>query len=394
MINLLLGAPGGGKSYEATVFHILPALQLGRKVVTNLPLDVEAFCNIDASFRPLIELRTGTSRGCREDGKPARVFAHVDDYADDWRHPEKHFGPLFVIDECHFALPDKSTSREVEEWFSMHRHFNVDVLLITQSYGKISMSIRDLVQTVYRVRKNVALGSPKSYTRKVQDGIRGEVLNTSIRSYQKKYFGLYRSHTQGQAVEEFNASDVKPLWKHWTFQGAALCALFIIGMAVTGNLHSPFSGMNKALESSKRLSSTQSTPSGISKPAVNPSNPDPVAINPPSDVQASSQVNRGSDDLLEPFGGIMALHLTGSAVMGNKRISVFTASQNGQAVATYFDYELRKAGYKVEVSSPCIGVVTWKTKSYSVTCDLPTIGASPGNINQSRSSSSTQTASS
>ncbi|MBI5918423.1 MAG: hypothetical protein HY849_03485 [Nitrosomonadales bacterium] len=41
MINLLLGPPGGGKSYEATVYHVLPALAKGRKIITNLPLDLD-----------------------------------------------------------------------------------------------------------------------------------------------------------------------------------------------------------------------------------------------------------------------------------------------------------------------------------------------------------------
>jgi len=54
MINLLLGQPGGGKSYEAVAFHILPALAQGRKVITNMPLDLEHICSIDTSYRALI----------------------------------------------------------------------------------------------------------------------------------------------------------------------------------------------------------------------------------------------------------------------------------------------------------------------------------------------------
>jgi zona occludens toxin len=42
-VNTLLGVPGSGKSYEAVAFHIIPALEDGRKVVTNLPLNLEHF---------------------------------------------------------------------------------------------------------------------------------------------------------------------------------------------------------------------------------------------------------------------------------------------------------------------------------------------------------------
>ncbi|MER0370175.1 zonular occludens toxin domain-containing protein, partial [Vibrio vulnificus] len=46
MINLIVGRPGGGKSYEAVVFHIIPAIQNGRKVVTNLPLNIDHFVKV------------------------------------------------------------------------------------------------------------------------------------------------------------------------------------------------------------------------------------------------------------------------------------------------------------------------------------------------------------
>ena len=43
MINLTLGQPGGGKSYEAVAFHIIPAIEQGRKVITNLALKIDVF---------------------------------------------------------------------------------------------------------------------------------------------------------------------------------------------------------------------------------------------------------------------------------------------------------------------------------------------------------------
>ena len=43
MLNMLLGRPGGGKSYEAVAYHVIPAVKAKRLVVTNLPLIVEYF---------------------------------------------------------------------------------------------------------------------------------------------------------------------------------------------------------------------------------------------------------------------------------------------------------------------------------------------------------------
>ena len=371
MINLLLGAPGGGKSYEACVFHILPALQKGRKVVTNLPVDLDMFAAIDPGFRDLIEVRSNTSRGMRDDGQPARMFAHVDDYADDWRHPEKKFGPLFVIDECHFAIPKGKTSTAVEEWYSMHRHFNVDVLLISQSHGKLSEAIRDLLQMVYRVRKNIALGAPSSYTRKVQDGVRGEVVNTGIRRYEKKYFPLYRSHTQGEAVDEFNASDVRPLWKHWTFMGAAGCAAIFLTMLFTGNVHAPW---DTQLSPVAKAAPAKSAP--VVKPAVTDgivaAAPRPGAssvVVPVAPAAPPPPVQQTVVDPLETKG----IHLLGVMQMGAKVQYLFALSQNGQVVSNMTDKELTATGYKFTPTGHCSGIVEFNNKVRPVMCDNPQI---------------------
>ncbi|KRS22353.1 hypothetical protein AAY72_03840, partial [Alishewanella sp. WH16-1] len=46
MINGLSGRPGAGKTYEAVVSHILPALKQGRKIITNIPLNVDWFVSV------------------------------------------------------------------------------------------------------------------------------------------------------------------------------------------------------------------------------------------------------------------------------------------------------------------------------------------------------------
>jgi len=369
MINLLLGAPGGGKSYEATVFHILVALQKGRKVITNLPLALDAFAAIEPGFAKLIEIRTKSLGQPRKDGSASRVFSRVEDYADPWRHADG-FGPLIVVDECHFALPKGETDREVEEWFSMHRHFNVDVLLITQSYGKISASVRDLVQMVYRVRKNVALGSTGSYTRKVQDGIRGEVVNTTIRRYEKRYFALYRSHTQGKAVDEFNASDVRPIWKNWTFLGAAVCALILVSMLATGKVRAPWSpDVAKSASTARALVAAKTAP----QPAALQASPATPASSPHEQPQAQAPAQPASAAIAEPFAG-RGLHLVGWMQLGQRRIWSFVVSQNGQAIATITDAELQAAGYEWRGDSQCSGVLEFKGFTRTVLCDSPQVG--------------------
>jgi zona occludens toxin len=238
MINLLLGAPGGGKSYEAVAFHVIPALIEGRKVITNLPLLLDAFPH---EWRALLDIRRRTMKPRPEvdEAKAAFMFkrfgtvadqsfnpnpfANVEDYGreeydeetdltrwtDPWRHPTTGEGPLYVIDECHKPLPRRGTPVAVEEWFAEHRHGRCDVLLMTQSHGKMNQAIKELVQLCYRVRKATHLGFSDKYVRKVLDGVNGTVMNETTRDYDSTFFKYYRSHTQSTtAGKEAAAKDI------------------------------------------------------------------------------------------------------------------------------------------------------------------------------------------
>lgn len=384
MIHFLIGPPGAGKSYEAVVFHVLPALKLGRKVITNLPLDIEKLAAIEPGCANLIEIRTTPqpTRGTWDPGREGdafrltktghqveitrRPFSGVWDFYSPWRHPETGIGPLYLVDECHLSMPRGGTDRHVEEWFSLHRHFKADVLLITQSYGKVSRDICDLVQIVYRCRKNIALGSPNSYVRKVQDGIRGEVVNTTIRSYEKRFFGLYRSHTQtGAAGAEALASDVRPIWRHWSVYGAAICFAGVAYAFATADMKNPL-----APQSGKPVASTpQPKPA---KPATAQETSAPV-INAPQPASAPSQSAMPS----EPFAG-RGLHLTGHATIGARTIYTFTLSQNGQHIANLTDHDLQQAGYEWRPAGPCAGLALYGSSSRVIVCDAPQVG--PGMV--------------
>lgn len=386
MINLLLGAPGSGKSYEATVFHILPALIAGRKVITNLPLNVEAFCEYDPGFSKLIDLRTESKApgvytykeaGSKSETRAWRPFEHEADYGDDWRSPEGR-GPLYVIDEAHFCLPAKGTRRAVDEWFSMHRHEMADVLLITQSYGKISRAIVDLIQTVYRLRKNVALGSTSTYTQKKQDGVRGEVVSTVIRKYKREYFALYRSHTKGQSGEEANASDVVPIWKNWRFGLAGVLFLVVLYMFGSGKAGSPlkFSDQAKAPASPASVPGQfKGTPVPGQLPAQSASQAQPGQAPAPA---APASAASAPDEDRDPFEG-KGLHLAGWAKMGERTIWAFVMSQSGQYVAPLTEEELMRAGYQWVPHSQCSGLLVWRNVKRKVVCDTPQQGGSMPN---------------
>lgn len=374
MINFLIGAPGGGKSYEAVVYHILPALKKGRKVITNLPLILDAIAALDESYLDLIDYRTRTKANELDykvdlptlSTRPGRFntfpFSHIEDYGDTWRHPETGAGPLYVIDECHSAIP-RVADPQVLDWFAMARHESVDVLLISQSHRKLHLDVQDLVQLVYRVRKAVAFGSQDRYIRKVQDGLRGDVVNTSVRTYQKQYFPLYKSHTRGGG-QELAANDVVPIWRRWPFLGTSVAFVVFVVMLFTFDFSNPFDAASH-VKPSQPPQANQKPLDGAFYPVASQSPPQPVS----TQVQAKAPEDAPSD----PFAG-KGVHLVGEITFGTMPTRViFALSQGGQGVTLLPLETVLQAGYAYTSHGHCSGQLEYKGKTRQVVCDAPTV---------------------
>lgn len=332
-LTMMLGPPGAGKSYEAVVFHVLPALQSGRKVVTNLPLNVEAFEAFDVDPE-LIDLVHATKDN-------SRPFGRVEDYQSDWRHPVSGIGPLFVIDECHFAMPRGGTAREVEEWYSMHRHEGVDLILMTQSYGKVSKAICDIVQTAIILRKNTNLGSQKSYRREVRDGLsRSNRLTVDLRRYKAKFFPLYQSYTRGGKAEG-EATDIRPLWRRWQFYGLGLVVLFVGYQALFGTGFQMFGAADKA--------------------------PAAKGEKPPAQGGASAAVAR-KPGIGQSVGGLRDLSVVGTVAIGPETVAIFRAIKGG-GKATYTANQLIRQGFQITPVGPCLYRIAFRTDQVEVGCE-------------------------
>lgn len=372
MINLLIGPPGGGKSYEATVFHILPALREGRKVITNLPLLVEMFGRLDPAYPALIELKTVSN-----DGK-SRPFSHLSDYGDPWRHPETGTGPLYVIDEAHECLPKgglrkPGTPPEIGEWFATHRHEFADVLIITQAYGRVSADVTDRIQLVYRVKKKTAFGQPDWYIRKVQDGLRGEVVDLQERQYEKQYFCLYTSHTKSSIKGiEAGASDVTPRFKKFIRMGIAVVVASLAMAACNGVM--AWNKSNDKKKSQPKPVSVASVPAAL--PASAPAG---AAVRPVASAASAVDVAQAANVQPEntPFEGLV-LHVSAFLESGTKRLYLFTLSQNGQGIAQLTTEQVRESGYSITPVSSCVVKLQYgENKPFFARCDAPQINLMP-----------------
>ncbi len=379
MINGLEGIPGSGKSYEAVAYHILPALQAGRKVITNVPVDVERFAAIEPAYRELLEVRSRPMPRIGDwdpsdianrpafrlwaDKLPEQApeaifpFGWVWDYRTDWRGPDGR-GPLFVIDECHVSLPRDDTPDEVVQWFKLHRHYNADVLLMTQSFRDINQPIARLIGTLIRCRKADVLGDDKGYIRKVHAGYRGEVIQQGRRTYEPKFFALYKSHTQGKSVAETKAQDVTPFLVKFNRIKWAVLALSLVAI-VWAFWPKP----DTNIFGSKIVQPKQATSPAIvrtSTAATTPQAPASAASAPPP---APPKPKGPLDAKLVSLTGIMS--------SDRRQVAVFAVSENGKRMFDVTHHELERAGYKWTQLGYCFGWLEYEGERRPITCDAP-----------------------
>ncbi|RJX72808.1 assembly protein [Vibrio sinensis] len=354
MINALTGRPGGGKSYEAVAFHIIPAIKDGRRVITNVALNRDHFRKI---FGDIVDELLITIDGKLNDfGNVERPFSKLSDYQDDWRN-DKGQAPLYVIDEAHLALPARGCAVDVLEWYSMHRHYGADLLLMTQNLRKIHRDIKDMIEVHYYCVKNTALGSTKSYTRKVRNGSGGEVLNENVRKYESAYFKFYQSHTgSNKAVEEAMAKDVKPLWKHWTVWVSAICLLGgPIYLISSGGI---FGGV--APEETE-----QSEPVPVDAPATNIEVSTPAYAPKPkvADPLSSYKLYASGEVIQAAFDDKKRL------IRGNTFSKVYIdVFENDMKLFTTNSLDLIDMGYTFKQMTECIYQLTYEGSSRFVVC--------------------------
>lgn len=381
MINGIQGKPGGGKSYEAVVNHIIPTVTTDRrKVVTNLPLNVDHFCEVFGEYcRDLIEIVDGEFHNYGGE----RPFSKKDHFLqyEDWQN-EQGQKVYFFIDECHLAMPSTGTEKELTEFFSMHRHYGFDIMLITQNFRKVNRDIKDMVQVSYRCIKKTHMGQHDKYILKVHDGVgttNASVFKTEERTYDKKYFPFYTSHTKNnKSVQEAATKDIGKWWNTWSVWGAMALipiGLFIIIGAVTSG--------ESLEEKTKRTESemkTQISEQALPSAAVASS---PVApVN--QQVQTDKPVKTKNPEPQEPtfkqkphpFYKV-ALHIAGwgeYTELGKITKNYYlTASQNGQAMFNLSLRDLVLAGYSVSVLSSCVIEIQYNSYHDFLTCDAPTV---------------------
>ncbi|WP_348731924.1 zonular occludens toxin domain-containing protein [Rheinheimera texasensis] len=378
MINGLSGRPGSGKSYEAVIRHIMPALLKQRKVVTNIPLNVDWFCSVVGEHcRDLIVQIEG---GFHNYGGK-RYFSDAEHFLryQDWRNEENQ-GVFFVVDECHLCMPrtagageDRvSTQQELKEYLSMHRHYGHDILLLSQNFRKVDRDVVDMIQNCYYTIKKSFLGQDDKYICKVADGVSRNIVATHEREYEPKYFAAYQSHTKSVgSVTEAKTVDVKPWWQNKFFGMAAALLIALVALLAL---------LSSQIEESKQRKADILAKNTLNKPAPAPAvqqqqQAQPVA--PVAQAKPSVKAEEGPQPKKHPLDGLQ-MHLTATAEDWTRHSryqkTIYVAvSRNGQMLKEITAADLALAGYQWTLLNDCMLEIKYNDVYQDwIFCDAPT----------------------
>ncbi len=210
-VDALTGLPGGGKSYQAVVEIILPALAAGRRVVTNIEglkddaiyKRLEIVWNISADqIGEIIHVTDDQILSDEFYYCPPEDFAKLKLRASDDYESIVQPGDLVVIDEA-WCFYESKVSPIVMNFFRKHRHFvnenNVacNVVLITQDVMDIGLKVRRIISTTTITAKMSAVGLDKFYNVKIYPkfDLRAVPTFEGRGQYKKENFELYDSYS-------------------------------------------------------------------------------------------------------------------------------------------------------------------------------------------------------
>lgn len=257
------GVPRSGKSYDAVKNHILPALKRGRRVFARLNgLNHE---RIAAYLKMPLErvqqlLQHVPTNEVRETFV-ARQFSRFEDggsgdFAEgQWVIDDKFKNALIVIDEVHefyVGGTRETLPPEIEQFFALHGHYGMDVLVMTQFYKRVHTALRYRIERKNVFQKLSALGKKgeamyreTAYQTVAPD--KYEKVAASTKTYDADIFALYHGIVGGDAGNVQQAVYEGGRVTIWKTLGWRAVIILPLGIGAVWYLLDFFSGGGTAL---------------------------------------------------------------------------------------------------------------------------------------------------
>lgn len=229
MIVFHEGLPRSGKSYEAVVRRLIPALLAGRRVFTNIAgVDHERIA--DAAPLPV---------------EKVRELLHVLTDAQLlqlWTLDLKN--SLLVLDEVQNTWGVKAKlPPEMVKFVAEHGHHGIDVILMSQDYKDVHVIWRRRIEVRQVTMKLTGIGKQDSYSVTTYRGKGQELyekVSTKVVKYDPRYFGTYKSYSDSDVSTAVLKDDRATVWGSGLFRYVIPSALFVAvwgGIELWGYFH-------------------------------------------------------------------------------------------------------------------------------------------------------------
>jgi zona occludens toxin (predicted ATPase) len=196
MIEMYEGVPGSGKSYYAVSERLLKWVRAGRR----LYVFVEGF------YLDRLALFEGVELAVLE--KQITIWNSGEDVKAGLLHVEP--GSAVLIDEVQtiFRSRDK-TDPELLRWLETHRHRGIDIVLMCQQYGQVTLGVNRLVEATTKFRRLDRFGLKNRY----QASVRGnpeelEVIRMFSGKYEPKLYAYYSSYSLAAVRESVRGGSI------------------------------------------------------------------------------------------------------------------------------------------------------------------------------------------
>jgi len=291
------GLPGAGKSYEACVFHILPALKAGRQVVTNIRgINWEKFAQLLDEPVEYVRMLLIYVEPAEQDGAAGDIERVKNEFAD--KTPDN---AMIVWDEIQDYFPSGNYKLPLnqQKFWTEHRHRGLEIVIMGQDRDDVHKIIRSRIEDIIYFLKLQAVGRPNQYKwEQWQKQAKGKFvkIGSGVRSYDSNYFGLYSSHRRETVKGSVYQTERTNVLKNSKLLSLGVPFVFVGAIYAVYHLYGFFTGTGGA------VASTQPS-SAVTVQRVEPSsgltNPEPPSMQ--ASAPAASATDQKVDALPPPI---------------------------------------------------------------------------------------------
>ena len=193
---MLEGVPGSGKSYYAVSERLLKWVRAGRRI----------YVFVDGFYLDRLAMFEAMDQGVLE--KQITLW----DTAEEVRQGLSHVSPgsAVLIDEVQTVFRSKEkTDPELLRWLETHRHRGIDIVLMCQQYGQVTLGVNRLIEVTTKFRRLDRFGLKNRY----QASVRGnpdetEIIRMFSGKYEPKMYAYYASYSHAGVRETRRSGSV------------------------------------------------------------------------------------------------------------------------------------------------------------------------------------------